>query len=494
MARDRSHPPSAACLSESMRDLGYSLETAIADLIDNSISAGADTIDIICDVSGEHPVMVMLDNGRGMTEDELLDAMRHGTGNPRQHRLPQDLGRFGLGLKTASFSQCRSLTVVSTRDGTVCGAEWNLDRIDAADDWILSILDDVDIHGLPYVERLGTRGTAVIWRELDRLMEDEAGDRRDEIVNEKLEAVGRHLSLVFHRFLSGEIKGYGRISLTVNGRPITAFDPFCRKNPATQVLPEEIVRLGEAEVRLQPYVLPHHSRLSASEYDYYQDRSDFISNQGGYVYRNGRLMAWGDWFRLVPKGEATKLARVQIDFPNSLDEAWTIDIKKSTAHPPEEVRQNLRRIIDKIVGTSRRVYTYRGRTTNNNNKLVHSWNRMDGREGISYIVNREHPTVAMFMDKLSSDDRKMFALLLETLERTFPADALYADMASERPRVYLEEDLPGKFMELAQCLLMAADTVDGGRERLLESLIFLEPFCQYPEITESIIKELSNVG
>lgn len=126
MARDRSHPPSAACLSESMRDLGYSLETAIADLIDNSISAGADTIDIICDVSGEHPVMVILDNGRGMTEDELLDAMRHGTGNPRQHRSPKDLGRFGLGLKTASFSQCRSLTVVSTRDGTVCGAEWNL--------------------------------------------------------------------------------------------------------------------------------------------------------------------------------------------------------------------------------------------------------------------------------------------------------------------------------------------------------------------------------
>ncbi|MGV8691122.1 ATP-binding protein, partial [Pseudomonas aeruginosa] len=217
MARDRSHPPSAACLSESMRDLGYSLETAIADLIDNSISAGADTIDIICDVSGEHPVMVILDNGRGMTEDELLDAMRHGTGNPRQHRSPKDLGRFGLGLKTASFSQCRSLTVVSTRDGTVCGAEWNLDRIDAADDWILSILDDADIHGLPYVERLGARGTAVIWRELDRLMEHEAGDRRDEIVNEKLEAVGRHLSLVFHRFLSGEIKGHARISLTVNG-------------------------------------------------------------------------------------------------------------------------------------------------------------------------------------------------------------------------------------------------------------------------------------
>src|SRR3546814_1649571 len=128
MARDRSHPPSAACLSESMRDLGYSLETAIADLIDNSISAGADTIDIICDVSGEHPVMVILDKGRGMTEAELLDAMSHGTGNPRQHRSPKDLGRFGLGLKTDPFSQRRSLTVVTTRGGSVCGDEWNMEE------------------------------------------------------------------------------------------------------------------------------------------------------------------------------------------------------------------------------------------------------------------------------------------------------------------------------------------------------------------------------
>jgi len=145
MAREHRHPPSAACLSASMRDLGYSLETAIADLIDNSISAGADRIDIICDVSGEFPLVVILDNGKGMTGEELLAAMRHGTGNPRRHRSPRDLGRFGLGLKTASFSQCRSLTVVSTSDAAICGAEWSLDRIDAADDWILSILDEADI-------------------------------------------------------------------------------------------------------------------------------------------------------------------------------------------------------------------------------------------------------------------------------------------------------------------------------------------------------------
>lgn len=438
MARDHSHPPSAACLSESMRDLGYSLEAAIADLIDNSISASATTVDIICDVSGNQPVLVILDNGRGMTEEELLNAMRHGTGNPKQHRSPKDLGRFGLGLKTASFSQCRSLTVVSTRSGTFCGAEWNLDRIDAVDDWILSILDEADIRELPYVDRLSARGTAVIWRNLDRLMEDETGNRRDEIVNEKLEALVRHLALVFHRFLSGEVRGYAKLSITVNGRPIAAFDPFCRKNPATQVLPEDVVQIGHAEVRLQPFVLPHHSRLSASEYEYYQDRSDFISNQGAYIYRNGRLMAWGDWFRLVPKGEATKLARVQIDFTNSLDQAWTIDIKKSRARPPHAVRERLRQIIDKI--TARSVTVHRGR----GQKLFQEsqapfWERYVEHGGIRFAINEQHPIIATLGARLSSQDAGLLRVLLDSIAAALPVEMIYSDY-STHPREINQKD------------------------------------------------------
>lgn len=432
MAREHRHPPSAACLSASMRDIGYSLEAAIADLIDNSISARADIIDIGCDVSGDHPVMTILDNGKGMTETELLDAMRHGTSNPRQYRSPLDLGRFGLGLKTASFSQCRSLTVVSAKDGVICGAEWSLDRIDVADDWILSILDGADIQELTCVKRLGKQGTAVIWQQLDRLMGGEAGSYRDEIVNEKLEAVGRHLSLVFHRFLSGEVNGHSRISLTINGHPISAFDPFCRKNPATQVLPEEIVRIGEAEVRLQPYVLPHHSRLSASEYDYYQDRSDFISNQGGYVYRNGRLMAWGDWFRLVPKGEATKLARVQIDFPNSLDEAWTIDIKKSRASPPHAVRERLRQIIRKITDRSVTVHRGRGQKLFRESQ-VPFWERYADHDGIRFAINAQHPLIASLNGGLSPKDADILRIVLDSIATSLPVEMIYSDY-STHPR------------------------------------------------------------
>lgn len=432
MAQKCKLPPSAACLSASMRDLGYSLESAVADLIDNSISAEATMVNIFFDVSTEKPKVVIVDDGNGMTKDELYKAMRHGTSNPRHLRSGKDLGRFGLGLKTASFSQCRSLTVLSSFNGTKCAAEWDLDTISQEDDWILSVLTDFEIAELPYQALIKEKGTAVIWQKLDRLIEDESGDRCDEIVNEKLESLRRHLSLVFHRFLTGDVKGYRKLSININGHPVDAFDPFCRKNLTTQVLPEEIVRIGNTEVKLQPYILPHHSRLTITEYDYYQDRSDFISNQGAYIYRNGRLMAWGDWFRLVPKGEATKLARVQIDFPNTLDEAWTIDIKKSRARPPHAIRERLRQIIDKVSSRSVRVHRGRGQKLFQENQAP-LWERFADHNGIRFAINEDHPVVASLKKRLSVDDADQFQVILRSISASLPVEMIYSDY-STHPR------------------------------------------------------------
>lgn len=432
MARDHHLPPSAACLSASMRDLGYSLETAVADIVDNSISANATAIDIVCDLSVAKPSLTILDNGWGMSSSEIVEAMRHGTANPKQARSPKDLGRFGLGLKTASFSQCRTLTVASAKDGSLSGAVWSLDRIDSLDDWMLSILDDEEIGDLGFSERLRENGTVVMWTDLDRLFEDETGVRRDEIVNEKLDVVEKHLSLVFHRFLAGELKGRKKIAISLNGHPVAAFDPFCRKNSATQILPEEVVYVGETAVQMQPFILPHHSRLTASEYDFYQSRSDFISNQGAYIYRNGRLMAWGDWFRLIPKGEATKLARVQIDFPNSLDESWTIDIKKSRARPPHPVRERLRQIISQISGRSTTVHRGRGK------KLFEEisaplWERFADQGGIRYAVNNSHPLVERLRSRLEEDGGRHLDLLIEAVSASLPVEMVYSDY-STHPR------------------------------------------------------------
>src|SRR4051812_5425470 len=155
MARPHHLPPSAASLTASLRDLGYSLETAIADLIDNSISADAADIQIFCDMSRNPPVLVIADNGRGMSEPEVIAAMRHGSTDPKKKRAPKDLGRFGLGLKTASFSQCRRLTVASAQNGVLAGAEWSLAQVEDEDDWFMSILDQDEIAALPFFEPMG---------------------------------------------------------------------------------------------------------------------------------------------------------------------------------------------------------------------------------------------------------------------------------------------------------------------------------------------------
>ncbi len=429
MATPHRLPPSASSLSESMRDLGYSLATAIADIIDNSITADATEIDVFCDLTRESPTLTVIDNGHGMTADELLVAMKHGAINPKQERPPLDLGRFGLGLKTASFSQCRYLTVASSKEGVLCGAEWDLDIISREDEWLLSVLDEVEIKDLPYIGQLPETGTIVIWRKLDRLFEDQYGRKRDEIVNEKLDLVEKHLALVFHRFLSGEVKSRKKIAIRINGHLVAAFDPFCRKNKATRLLPEEIVRVDGHDVTIQPYILPHHSKLTAAEYNYYEDRSSFISNQGAYIYRNGRLMAWGDWFRLVPKGEATKLARVQIDFPNALDESWTIDIKKSRARPPHAVRERLKQIVSKITYNSTRIHRGRGQ------KLFEEisapiWERYADKGKIRFDLNMEHPILLMLEKDMTEKQFRDLKNYLQSVSSSLPVEMIYSDYSS----------------------------------------------------------------
>lgn len=489
MAREHPLPPSASALSASLRDLGYSLETAIADLIDNSISAQATTIDVFCDLTQADPTFAIIDNGTGMNADEIIAAMRHGAAHPRQERAHGDLGRFGLGLKTASFSQCRQLTVVSTQNGIPCGAEWDLDLVNQRDAWLISVLNTTEIEALPFIDHLGDRGAIVIWRKLDRLFEDVTGQKRDEIVNEKLDLVEKHLSLVFHRFLSGEVKGRPKLSIAINNHKVEPFDPFCRKNAATQVLPEETIYIDGTSVRMQPYILPHHSRLSAKEYDYYQSRSDFISNQGAYIYRNGRLMAWGDWFRLLPKGEATKLARVQIDFPSSLDESWTIDIKKSRARPPHAVRERLKQVITRISTRSTTVHSGRGK------KLFEEieapiWDRYADQGRIRYALNPTHPLFEALTDCLDNDERRKFELLLQAISSALPVEMIYSDYSTHarelRQSVVDKESVIDRLNALKESLF---ENTASDAEIFRKVMKSTRLFDDYMDIAEDFMRE-----
>jgi Histidine kinase-, DNA gyrase B-, and HSP90-like ATPase len=483
----QSLPPHASSLTESMRDIGYSLETAVADIIDNSIAAGATEVSIRIDFESASPLLCIIDNGRGMNLAELIDAMRYGSKHPRDVRTLDDFGRFGLGLKTASFSQCRRLTVISSQKGKLEGAIWDLDTISGEDEWMLGILESVEIASLPYISELVSTGTMILWEKLDRLCGSEFVNK--DVLYEKLELVDHHLSLVFHRFLVGEIKGK-KLKIMMNNHNLEAFDPFCVSNKATQLLPEEIVRIEGHEIKIQPYILPHHSKLSLREHDYYQSRSEFVSNQGIYVYRNSRLMAWGSWFRLVPKGESTKLARVKIDFPNALDEQWTIDIKKSRAYPPPQVRDRLRHVLTRIIEQSTRVHTGRGRRLFDENHEPF-WVRYAEHGGVRYSLNKDHPVLVSYQQMLEPDQRRLFQEVLTVVEDSIPVEAIYSDY-SMTPKIFDDapaldvEDILRRLSLLCE-ILSAEKQLDADSFRKIVNN--LKPFCDYPKEIERVIKE-----
>ncbi len=481
-------PPRAAALSESMRDLGYSLEAAVADIIDNSITARASKVDILVDAFETGASLAIIDDGKGMNEEELVRAMRHGSQNPRTPRSKDDLGRFGLGLKTASFSQCTVLTVISSRNGKRVGAVWDLKLVTQRDDWIVCLLEKEEIEESPYLSKLGDNGTLVIWENLDRLCEEKSCVINEKLINEKIRNVEKHLSLVFHRFLKGEIQGK-KISISINYHELEAFDPFCTTNKATQLMNQEIVRLYGDEVIIQPYILPYHSKLSQREKDFYNNRSDFLNNQGAYVYRNGRLMAWGDWFRLIPKGEATKLARVKIEFPNTQDEHWTIDIKKSRAYPPHQVREQIRKIIGRITDGSTRVIKGKGK------KLYEStphpiWQRTALPGSIEYSLDRNHPVIDAIKRSLEQSDSQKVEEVLSIIESSIPIESIYSDF-TVRPQHFegaksLEDSEIISRLEDIWSLLSTSQNIT--TKDFSEIVSSVKPFCDYGSLVEDFIR------
>ena len=313
-------PPYAPTLIESTRAIGYSLEAAVADIIDNSIAANANRVDIFFfPVDGAY--IAILDNGNGMDEEGLDLAMQYGSKNPSDERDKKDLGRFGLGLKTASLSQCRCLSVITKQGGTIQGRRWDIDHVAEVGDWSLLVLDEEEMSAIPQYDSLMEyeTGTLVVWQKLDRL---KAGEINFELaLGRKIDSVREHLSLVYHRYLSGE-SGITKLKLSINGENVPPLDPFL-KSKSTQPMDDEVLVIRGQKIIVKPYILPHLSRMSPEEIKQLGGKDGLRKQQGFYVYRNKRLLVWGTWFRMMRQGDLSKLARIQVDIPNTLDELWT---------------------------------------------------------------------------------------------------------------------------------------------------------------------------
>ena len=288
--------PHAASLIQSLRDIGYSCETALADILDNSITAGSRTIEILSDSGGDDPALGILDDGLGMSRTELIDAMRPGSRNPLSDRAVNDLGRFGLGLKSASFSQCKRLTVVSRKDGRTIGASWDLDLVATTNRWEVRLHDDVS--DIPWADQLGDHGTLVLWRSLDRLSGGVTGDqrRRAEHINRAIASAERHIRLVFHRFMTEDRPP---LVISLNGRKLQPLDPFGTSHSSHQSERPDRMMLTHGEVVFQSFTLPHHKSISHSEWEDLGGPDGHLRSQGFYVYRGRRLIIAGSWLGLA---------------------------------------------------------------------------------------------------------------------------------------------------------------------------------------------------
>lgn len=473
-------------LMESMRAVGYTLETAIADVIDNSITAGGDQIDVRF-TANPQPRLAIIDNGSGMDLETLVHAMRLAGRPPSVHRELYDLGRFGLGLKTASLSQARCLTVATKQGTTVRAVRWDLDHLKATGKWSLQVLDDAEVHGLPWIDHLAIymSGTLVLWEKLDQIHADPR--LIESQLDELMIRTRDHLSLVFHRFTGSPMAPLSKsLALRINGAPVQKVDPFLVGHRGTQQLQEEVIEVAGSTIRVRPYTLPYIDKLSTADRKAALIAGSLRDSQGFYIYRAGRLVLWGTWFRIMPRDELGKLARVRVDMPNTLDHLWSLDIKKSSAAPPPEVTRRLKQIAERIVGPSRRVHRFRGRPVESGN-VQRLWNLIDERGTFRYEVNRDHPLISSFADSLDPQVQTSLGNLLTVIEATFPVEDAYNRLGTDNthdPALIHNE----RIAELAR-VFQAAMCVD--IETLAQRLALVEPFNGISDL-KSFLKE--NIG
>ncbi len=428
--------PSPSSLLESLRDIGYSMETALSDIIDNSITAKAKRINIDFEYDNKEAWILISDDGYGMDHNELLEAMKLGSKNPLKERNSEDLGRFGLGLKTASFSQSRQLTVLSKKNSVISAMEWDLDEISSSSGgWNLKILADDDIEKIAYyfgeINQLKSRvsGTIILWRKLDRIDNFDSEDIKETKFNELMSIARQHVSLTFHRFLDPKENKVSLLKVYFNQDKLSPVDPFCCDQPATVELPEKVIIVNNSKVLVQPYVLPHHSKITPEQYEDNAGKEGFMQNQGFYVYRNKRLIIKSTWFRVIPKSELNKLIRIRVDITNELDSIWKIDVKKSNASPPMSVRNELKNIISTIEYRGRQVIKQKGY------KQVcyvqHPfWERTQKSKYFDYSINKNHPMILNISSALKDDIKVQFLNLIDSIGSSFPAEHFYSEYAS----------------------------------------------------------------
>jgi hypothetical protein len=486
----RHAPPKAAAMMESLRGLGYSTATALADVIDNSISAGATVVDLIFDWKGNGSSIRIIDDGVGMTGEQLDIAMRLGHRSPLDERHSTDLGRFGMGLKTASFSQCRRLTVATSIEGVSSCLRWDLDVLAKAegDGWFLLEGPAAGAEELIAPIYQTRHGTIVLWEHLDRIVTP--GFLQQDFLD-LVDRVQAHLAMVFHRFLEHSMS----FRLTINGRPIKAWDPYLLDHSTTWSSPVERLLAAGSAVEVQCHVLPHKDRLTAREQQEAAGPNGWNAQQGFYVYRNRRMLVAGSWLglgrgRSWTKEESHRLARIRLDISNSADAEWNIDVRKSVARPPIEIRERLTLLAEDCRHRARRVFAHRGAGARGptGNTIVQAWRaeRFDG--GLRYRLDLTHPVISETLSEAGELTGQIRAML-RVIEETVPVQRIWLDTSEQRetPRTGFAgapaSDVEAVLTVIYRNMVLRKGVSCADARTAIKQM---EPFSEYPGLVDSL--------
>ncbi|MCG9628907.1 ATP-binding protein [Vibrio mediterranei] len=463
----------------------YDLAAALADLIDNSIKAQSKYIDIEFIPKGKDVIVTIRDDGHGMTREELIAAMRPASSHPDDKRNEDDLGRFGWGMKSASLSQARVLTVISWTAETICAAEWNIDDID---NWEMAFFEGVEAKALLEKEMKTPSGTEVRWSRTDRLMHDVHTETIDDALTTLIFQARESLALTFHRYLSGSKSK--RFQIRINGSELPLIDPFLQAHPATQSMPKEVISMANnGRVTIQPYVLPHFSKLTTEEQRTLGGAEGMVKNQGFYVYRNQRLIIHGTWFKLIPHRDISQLTRIMIDLPNSVDHDWRITLDKSGAQLPSELKGYLKGLVKKFNRRSHAVHRRKGVSVNPLGRTP-VWNREIKNGQVKYLINREHPILKGIEEQIQDSSKNVdMDVIFTLLESYFPTDTFLNDAKVGELNQTITSD--EQFEKLIAASVVSYIQKNSGPHKLdefLRDIKFIEPFASHWVFVEEYVR------
>ncbi|MAQ97858.1 MAG: hypothetical protein CMD50_01025 [Gammaproteobacteria bacterium] len=422
--------------------IGYDLNSAIADIIDNSITAKAKNIKIKCPSESEEPYLSILDDGHGMSSAELLQNMKIGCKDPNEKREAGDLGRFGSGMKTASFSHARRLTVITKKKGKkIAAACWDIDEIEEKNAWCLMELDDKDIKNLDFFDDslLKSQGTQLIWEKIKKFESSDHVDGK-RMIESSMVDLKKYLELHFHKFMQGPQK----INFYVQDLKLKPFDPFLSSKKGYQEGSFEENSITGGKLKIQVHILPHHSNLTRAEIDEVGGMEEIYKGQGLYIYRENRLIIAGGWMGLSRTYQLGKLARIEINIPSGVDDDWSTDVKKSSLQLPQKIKNRLKKLIQEPIKRSKRTYTYRGKKEEANEywKIIH-----DKRENtIVYQIDTDNSKLIEIAKETPKKNILDLKEYLKNLAKNLPINHIHSKVSSD-PKSIKQDDVKFEFTE-----------------------------------------------